>query len=341
LTADSIATAPSTPSVDMQLPVRPRRWRRTSALRELAAEPGLELRQLVQGHFVLPGEGRKEDIASLPGISRYSGDQLLTAVERDLENGVSSVMLFGVPEHKDAEGTGALDENGEVPAAVRLLKDQFGDDLIVMVDVCLCPYTDHGHCGFVRDEEIVNDDSVKALSQMARVLAAAGADFVSPSDMMDGRIGAIRGTLDQHGHSKTSILAYTAKYASAFYGPFRDAAGSSPSFGDRRSYQMDWRNRREAHRELELDLEEGADMVMVKPALAYLDIIRDFADSSPVPVCAYNVSGEYSMVKLAAREGLADERAMTLEVLGAIRRAGADCIITYHASQLAAEKWLA
>ena len=324
----------------MDLPIRPRRWRQTSALRELAAEPGLELRQLIQGHFVLPGQGRREDIGSLPGISRFSADQLLPIVEQDLNNGVKSVMLFGAPEEKDAEGSGALDPQGEVPLAVQLLKQNFGDDLIVMVDVCLCPFTDHGHCGFVREERIVNDDSVKALSEMARVLAEAGADFVSPSDMMDGRVGAIRSTLDRNGFTNTSILAYTAKYASAFYGPFRDAAGSSPSFGDRRSYQMDWRNRREALRELELDLEEGADMVMVKPAMAYLDIIREFADASPVPVCAYNVSGEYSMVKVAAREGLADERAMTLEVLGAINRAGADCIITYHASHLAAQKWL-
>ncbi|MBC8404458.1 MAG: porphobilinogen synthase [Planctomycetes bacterium] len=324
----------------MHLPIRPRRWRRTSALRELSAEPGLECRQLVQGHFVLPGVQRQEDIGSLPGISRFSADQLLPVVERDLSNGVKSVMLFGVPEHKDADGSGALDAQGEVPAAVRLLKQQFGDDLIVMVDVCLCPYTDHGHCGFVHGEEVVNDASVVALSQMAAVLAEAGADFVSPSDMMDGRIGAIRSALDDHGFQQTSILAYTAKYASAFYGPFRDAAGSAPSFGDRRSYQMDFRNRREAHRELELDLDEGADMVMVKPALAYLDIIRDFADASPIPVCAYNVSGEYAMVKMAAREGLAEERAMTLEVLGAIRRAGADCIITYHASQIAAAGWL-
>ncbi len=325
----------------MQLPIRPRRWRQTSALRDLAAEPGLELRQLVQGHFVLPGEGRTETIGSLPGIERYTADHLLPIVERDLNSGVRSVMLFGAPEHKDGEASGALDEQGEVPVAVRLLKEKFGDDLIVMVDVCLCPYTDHGHCGFVKAEEIVNDESVAALSQMAAVLADAGADFVSPSDMMDGRVGAIRSTLDQAGFTNTSILAYTAKYASAFYGPFRDAAGSSPSFGDRRSYQMDWRNRREAMRELELDVDEGADMVMVKPAMAYLDIIRDFAEHSPVPVCAYNVSGEYSMVKVAAREGLADERAMTLEVLGAIRRAGADCIITYHASHLAAQKWLA
>jgi porphobilinogen synthase len=324
----------------MKLPIRPRRWRRSAAMRNLAAEPGLELRQLVQGHFVLPGEGREESIASLPGISRFSADQLISAVEKDLKNGVSSVMLFGVPEQKDLDATGALRVDGEVPTAVRLLKDKFGDDLIVMVDVCLCPYTDHGHCGFVEGEEVLNDSSVVALAKMAGILAQAGADFVCPSDMMDGRIGVIRDSLDEAGHCNTSILAYTAKYASTFYGPFRDAAGSSPSFGDRRSYQMDWRNKREAERELKLDIAEGADMVMVKPALAYMDIIREFAETSPVPVCAYNVSGEYAMVKMAAREGLAEERAMTMEVLGGIRRAGADCIITYHASQIAAEGWL-
>jgi porphobilinogen synthase len=322
-------------------PIRPRRWRRNPAMRELAAESRLELHQLVQGHFVLPGAQRDEPIESLPGISRTSVDHLLKAVERDLDLGVSAVMLFGVPEKKDASGSGAIDPTGEVPLAVAELKRAFGDDLLVMVDVCLCPYTDHGHCGLVEGETVLNDASVALLAQMATVLAAAGADFVCPSDMMDGRIDAIRSALDRADFTQTSILAYTAKYASAFYGPFRDAAGSAPAFGDRRSYQMDWRNRKEAHRELQLDLAEGADMVMVKPALAYLDILRDFAQSSPVPVCAYNVSGEYALVKLAAREGLTEERAMTLEVLGAIRRAGAQCIITYHASQIARQKWLA
>ncbi len=330
----------SADSFSLDLPRRPRRWRRSERMRGLAAETGLELRRLVQGHFVLPGEGRSEEIATLPGVSRHSADRLVSAVELDLARGVAAVMLFGVPENKDDLGSGAHDQNGEVAQAVRALRSAFGDDLLVMVDVCLCPYTSHGHCGFVAGEEIVNDESVGALARMAEVLAAAGADFVCPSDMMDGRIGAIRERLDDAGHTSTSILAYTAKYASAFYGPFRDAAGSAPSFGDRRSYQMDWRNRREAMRELELDLDEGADMVMVKPALAYLDIIRDFAEASPVPVCAYNVSGEYALVKAAAREGLADERALTLETLGAIHRAGADCIITYHASDLARQGWL-
>ncbi|MBC8329732.1 MAG: porphobilinogen synthase [Planctomycetes bacterium] len=329
-----------TPASRFELPHRPRRLRRNPALREMVAETELRLRHLVQGHFVLPGAGREEAIASMPGISRYSADLLVEKVGEDLARGVRAVMLFGVPEAKDAGATGAVDPRGEVPLAVQALKQAFGDRLIVMVDVCLCPYTDHGHCGFVEGEVVVNDASVAHLAEMAKVLAAAGADFVCPSDMMDGRVGVIRAELDEAGYQDTAILAYSAKYASAFYGPFRDAAGSAPGFGDRKSYQMDPRNHREALRELHLDLEEGADMVMVKPALAYLDIIADVAAESDVPVVAYNVSGEFSMVKVAAREGLADEQRMTLEVLGAIRRAGADLIITYHASQAAAEGWI-
>ncbi|RMH02366.1 MAG: porphobilinogen synthase [Planctomycetota bacterium] len=324
----------------LDLPQRPRRLRRTPLVRDLVAETDLRLRHLVQGHFVLPGADRAEDIATMPGIQRLTVDRLVRRAGEDLARGVRSLMLFGVPEDKDGEASGAVDPDGEVPRAVRALKAEFGDELVVMVDVCLCPYTDHGHCGFVEDGEVVNDPSVARLAEMAEVLAAAGADFVCPSDMMDGRVGAIRAALDRRGFTSTGILAYTAKYASAFYGPFRDAAGSAPGFGDRKSYQMDPRNRREALRELRLDLDEGADLVMVKPALAYLDVIADVAAESDVPVVAYNVSGEYSMVKTAAREGLADERAMTLEVLGAIRRAGADLIITYHAAQAAAEGWL-
>ena len=309
-------------------------------MRELVAETHLSLRQLVQGHFVVPGRGRREEIDSLPGVSRLSTDLLREAVEADLARGVRAVMLFGLPEHKDVEASAALDVLGVIPEAVRSLKQAFGEDLVVMTDVCLCPYTDHGHCGFVEGDEIVNDRSVTALAAMAQVHADAGADWVCPSDMMDGRIGAIRHRLDEAGYGSTAILAYTAKYASTYYGPFRDAAHSAPSFGDRRSYQMDPRNRREALREVQLDIEEGADMVMVKPALAYLDVISDAASVSDVPVAAYNVSGEYAMVKLAAREGLADERGLILENLTAIRRAGADVIITYHASQAASEGWL-
>ena len=324
----------------LSLPRRPRRLRRFAVLRDLVAESENRLSHLVQGHFVLPGVGRVEDLSSLPGIRRLSVDQLVKTVAKDLENGVKSVMLFGVPSQKDADATLATDPHGEVPLAVAALKKEFGDDLVVMADVCLCPYTDHGHCGFVEGKEIVNDASVDTLADMAIILAQAGADFVCPSDMMDGRIGQIRNRLDESGFTQTGILAYSAKYASSFYGPFREAAGSAPSFGDRSSYQMDWRNRREALREVQLDLEEGADLVMVKPALSYLDVISDVAEISDVPVVAYNVSGEFAMVKLAAREGLADEEAMTKEILGSIRRAGADLIVTYHASQAAQEGWL-
>ncbi|KAA3611964.1 MAG: porphobilinogen synthase [Planctomycetota bacterium] len=322
------------------MPHRPRRLRRNANLRAMVAESQLHLHQLVQGHFVLPGTGQAQEITSLPGIQRYSVDRLLPAVEADRKVGVRAVMLFGLPQEKDASGTSSQDPDGPIPQAVRALKAEFGDELSVMTDVCLCPYTDHGHCGFLEGEEILNDISVAALAEMAVVHAEAGADFVCPSDMMDGRIGKIRTHLDRKGQSQTGILAYTAKYASAFYGPFREAADSAPSFGDRKTYQMDWRNRREASRELALDLEEGADMVMVKPALAYLDVISDFADQSSVPVVAYNVSGEYALVKMAAAQGLADEQAMTLETLGAIHRAGADLIITYHASEAAHKQWL-
>ena len=324
----------------LDLTHRPRRLRRNANLREMLAEGELRTRQLVQGHFVVPGADREEPVASLPGIARLSPDRLVAQAEKDLDNGMRSVMLFGVPEHKDGEATAALDPEGEVPVAVRALKSAFGDDLSVMVDVCLCPYTDHGHCGFVEGQEVVNDRSVGALARMATVLAESGADFVCPSDMMDGRIGVIRHTLDQAGFEDTGILAYSAKYASAFYGPFRDAAGSAPGFGDRKTYQMDPRNSREALREVQLDLEEGADLVMVKPALAYLDILRSVAEISPVPVVAYNVSGEYAMVQLAVREGLAEERKMVTEVLGSMTRAGADLIVTYHASRVAEQGWL-
>ncbi|MFQ5747945.1 MAG: porphobilinogen synthase [Planctomycetota bacterium] len=325
----------------LDLPQRPRRLRRTAALREIVAETDLRLRHLVQGQFLVPGNRRVEEITTLPGMARFSVDRLLTAVETDLDNGVRSVMLFGLPSHKDSRATNAFDPEGVVPAGARALKHAFGDDLVVMTDVCLCPYTDHGHCGFVEEGEILNDPTAVALGKMAVVHAQAGADAVCPSDMMDGRVGVIRKTLDEAGCANTAILAYTAKYASNFYGPFREAAHSAPAFGDRRSYQMDPRNRREALRELRLDVEEGADLVMVKPALAYLDVLADVARASEVPVAAYNVSGEYAMVQLAAREGLGEERALALEVLNAIRRAGADLIITYHASRAGEAEWLA
>ena len=324
----------------LNMPQRPRRLRRTSLLRDAVAENEVRLRHLVQGHFVLPGSGITQPIKAMPGVSRQTADELLKTVGINLDRGIGSVMLFGVPETKDAQASGAIDPEGEVPLAVRALKQEFGKDLLVLADVCLCPYTDHGHCGFIEGEDVVNDRSTLHLARMATVLADAGADFVCPSDMMDGRIGVIREALDTANHQDTAILAYSAKYASAFYGPFREAADSAPTFGDRRSYQMDSRNGREATREMLLDIEEGADMIMVKPAMAYMDIIRAAKEISPVPVVAYNVSGEYSMVKLSVREGLADEQALVTEILGGLRRAGADLIITYHAEDAAREGWI-
>lgn len=329
------------PSVaDLGLAARPRRLRRAPALRDLVAETELTLRHLIQGHFVLEGRGRAEDIPALPGIRRASADRLLEQVERDLANGVRAVLLFGVAERKDESGSAAADPRGAIPRAVAELRRAFGQELLVFTDVCLCGYTSHGHCGLVHGGEVVNDPSVAALAEMALCHAESGADFVCPSDMMDGRVRRIRARLDAAGFSGTGILSYTAKYASAYYGPFRAAAQSAPAFGDRRSYQMDPRNRREALRELRLDVEEGADIVMVKPALAYLDVVAAFAAASEVPVCAYNVSGEYRMVQLAAQAGIADERSLALENLTAIRRAGADLIVTYHAAAAAAGQWL-
>lgn len=325
----------------LDLPIRPRRLRRNAALRRLVAETDVPVRRMVQGHFVLPGEGREEAIASLPGIVRCSPDVLVRRVAADLEHGIGAVMLFGVEGGKDETGAAAADPAGPLPTAVRRLRAEFGADLVVMADVCLCAHTVHGHCGVVDETgAIVNDATVHALGRVARTLAEAGADFVCPSDMMDGRVACVRGELDAHGFEDVSILAYTAKYASAFYGPFRDAADSTPAFGDRRSHQMDPRNRREALRELALDVEEGADVVMVKPALAYLDVVADFAEHSPVPVAAYNVSGEYAMVRAMAEAGLANEADLVREVLASILRAGADLVVGYHASRAAAEGWL-
>jgi porphobilinogen synthase len=320
---------------------RPRRLRRTPLMRELAAETRLHSSNLMMPHFVVPGIKRRVPIDAMPGIERYSADELLRAVAADLKLGVSQVLLFGVPDSgKDAVGSGAAAEAGLVPEAVRVLKKEFGDDLLVATDVCLCGYTDHGHCGVLRDGEVQNDESLPHLCNMALAHARAGADIVAPSDMMDGRIGAVRGDLDDAGFSDTALMAYSIKYASAYYGPFREAAGSAPGKGDRKGYQMDVRNRREAFREAQLDESQGADILMVKPALAYLDIIADLRTNTTLPVACYNVSGEYSMVKAAAAKGWIDEGAVVRENLHAMRRAGADLIITYHARDALASKWL-
>jgi porphobilinogen synthase len=314
-----------------------RRLRRTEALRGLVRETTLSASQLIQPLFVVAGENVREGVDSMPGIERFSISELVAEATEIAAAGVGSVLLFGIPSAKDETGTGAYDDEGVVQMAVRALKEAH-PDLLVMTDVCLCEYTSHGHCGFVRDGEVDNDITVELLAKTAISHAEAGADAVAPSDMMDGRIGTIRHQLDEEGHSNVPILAYSAKYASAFYGPFRDAAESTPESGDRRGYQMDPANAAEAVREAQLDLEEGADMLMVKPATPYLDVVRRVKDATGAPVAAYQVSGEYSALKAAARNGWLEERAAVLETLTSIRRAGADAIVTYYAKEAAA--WL-
>jgi porphobilinogen synthase len=316
---------------------RLRRFRRTAALRSLVRETRLDPAELVSPLFVCPGEGVERPLEGLDGIAQRSVDRVCEAAAEAHAEGVGAVLLFGIPEEKDEAGSGAYDEDGIVQRALHALREQVAG-LVLMTDVCLCEYTSHGHCGIVEGDEIVNDVSLELLARTAVSHAEAGADVVAPSDMMDGRVAAIRGALDDAGFERTPILAYSAKYASAFYGPFREAAGSAPAFGDRRSYQMDPPNVREALRECELDLAEGADALMVKPALPYLDVIAAVRERFDAPLFAYNVSGEYAMVKSAAAGGWLDERAAALEGLTAIKRAGADAIITYWARDVA--RWL-
>ena len=313
---------------------RLRRFRRTVSLRGLVRETRLSLDQFVMPLFVAPEPLANEE---LPGMARFDITGLLHEVEGLAGSGVRAVMLFGVPEVKDDEATGAWEEDGIVQIALRALRPRF-PELVLLTDVCLCEYMSHGHCGVVVDGDIDNDRSLELLARTAVSHAEAGADIVAPSDMMDGRVGAIREALDDHGLETTPILAYSAKYASAFYGPFREAADSAPSFGDRRGYQMDPANVREALRECKIDLAEGADAIMIKPALPYLDVIRAAREAFQVPLAAYNVSGEYAMVKAAARAGWLDERAAALESLTAIKRAGADLIVSYWTRDLPA--WL-
>jgi porphobilinogen synthase len=321
---------------------RPRRLRYHPAVRDLVAEARIDSDMLVQPHFVVPGTNVSEPIDAMPGIDHQSVDRLVATVNDDLESGIRSVLLFGVPDPSDKtpDGSASWADDGEVPTAVRALKTEFGDELVVMTDVCLCGYTDHGHCGLVAGDRIDNDATLPLLANMALAHARAGADVVAPSDMMDGRVAAIRHALDEDDLDHTAIMSYSVKYASAYYGPFREAAHSAPSSGDRRSHQMDVRNRREALLEAELDLEEGADILMVKPALAYLDVVRDLRDAFTQPLAVYNVSGEYSMVKAAADRGWIDEQALVLENWYAFRRAGADILITYHGRQALVEGWL-
>ena len=316
---------------------RMRRLRRTEALRSLVRETELSPRHLIQPLFVVAGENVREGVDSMPGVERFSISELVAEATEIASAGIGSVLLFGVPASKDESGSGAYDDEGVVQMAVRALKEAH-PDLTVITDVCLCEYTSHGHCGFVREGEVDNDITVELLAKVAISHAEAGADAVAPSDMMDGRVGTIRHQLDEEGHSEVPIIAYSAKYASAFYGPFRDAAESTPEFGDRRGYQMDPANAAEAVREAELDLEEGADMLMVKPATPYLDVVRRVKEARGAPLAAYHVSGEYSMLKAAAAQGWIDERAAVLETLTSIRRAGADAIVTYYAKEAAG--WL-
>ncbi len=293
--------------------------------------------QLILPMFAVTGRGRAEPIESLGGHARLSPDLIAGAAKRAFAAGVPAVLLFGISDSKDEMGSGAHDADGAAQQAVRAIKEAV-PEMVVITDVCLCAYTDHGHCGLLTDGDVDNDRSLDVIAAAAVSHAAAGADIVAPSDMMDGRVGAIRSALDADGFGTTAILSYAAKYASAFYGPFRDAAGSAPGFGDRRGYQMDPANAREALREVRLDLDEGADMVMVKPAATYLDVIQNVRNMTDVPLVAYHVSGEYAMIKAAAERGWLDERTAALETLTAIRRAGADMVITYHAE--AAAQWL-
>ena len=319
---------------------RPRRLRENEIIRNLCAETLLDYNKLIMPYFVIEGTHIKEPIESMPGVSRLSIDNLLKTLEADIALGVKSIILFGIPLEKDEKASGAYDDNGIIQKACREIKKHFGN-VYIITDVCLCEYTSHGHCGMVVGNRIDNDSTLELLAKTAVSHAKAGADMVAPSDMMDGRIEAIRMALDDEGFTHIPILSYAAKYASAFYGPFRDAAGSAPQFGDRRSYQMDFRNSREALKEVYLDIEEGADIVMVKPALAYLDIIHRVKQAVDVPVCAYNVSGEYSMVKAASTLGFGDEARLVREIMTAIFRAGADMVISYHTVDILKNKWFA
>jgi porphobilinogen synthase len=320
-----------------ELIYRPRRLRASAGIRNMVRETQLSVQDFVYPIFVVPGINIKKEIPSLPGQYHLSADQAAEAAKEAAALGIPAVLLFGLPEYKDAKGSSAWDMKSPVQRAMVLIKKAL-PDMVVIGDVCLCEYTDHGHCGLLKGQEVDNDPTLDLLARVAVSQAKAGADMIAPSDMMDGRVAAIREALDIEGFANRSIMAYSAKYASAFYGPFREAADSAPKFGDRRAYQMDPANVREALKEVDLDVSEGADIVMVKPALSYLDVISKVRDSFDLPVAAYNVSGEYAMVKAASANGWIEEQRTTLEILTSIKRAGADIIITYHA--LDAARWL-
>ncbi len=318
----------------MELTIRPRRLRSSDTLRRMVRETRVSPDSLVYPLFLIEGENIKEPIPSLDGQFRYSPDRICEEIEVCLHAGVSRVLLFGIPAHKDACGSSAWDPNGVVQQGIRAIKAKYPQCYII-TDVCMCEYTDHGHCGILCGHNVDNDKTLEVLAKTALSHVQAGADMVAPSDMMDGRIAAIRTMLDSHGFENVPIMSYSAKYASAFYGPFRDAAGSAPAFGDRRGYQMDPHNRREALKECALDVEEGADILMVKPALSYLDIIRECSDAFDLPMAAYSVSGEYAMIKAAGKAGLIDEHRVMCESALSIYRAGANILITYFAKELA------
>lgn len=316
---------------------RLRRLRRTEAIRAMVRENHVRVDELIYPLFVTEGKGLSIPVESMPGVCQYSVDALGSILDRIEKSGIKAVLLFGIPTHKDEVGSSAYSEDGVVPQAIRAIRERL-PGLTIIADVCLCEYTSHGHCGLVKDGVILNDDTLPLLAKAAVVYAAAGADIVAPSDMMDGRVAAIRSALDEKGFENVAVMAYSAKFASAYYGPFRDAAHSAPQFGDRRTYQMDPANGREALREVSADVREGADFIIAKPAIAYLDIVRDIALACELPVVAYNVSGEYAMVKAAAANGWIDERRVVMENLLGMKRAGAKMIITYHA--LDAAEWI-
>lgn len=319
---------------------RPRRLRKNSIIRALVAETRLSKDMFVYPMFVAKGISGRQEITAMPGIHHFSVDELSKEVEALLKIGINKILLFGVGDEKTPDGKSAADFKGIVPTAVRRLKAEFSSNLYLITDVCVCAYTDHGHCGVLANDYVLNDESVEVLSQMALTHAEAGADMVAPSDMMDGRVIAIRELLDKEGMTETAIMSYAAKFSSAYYGPFREAADSAPGKGDRKGYQMDFRNQRESLKEILLDEEEGADIVMVKPALAYLDVIKAACENSLLPVACYNVSGEYSIVKNAASASLIDEQQIVMENMYAFARAGAGIVITYHAKDILENGWL-
>ncbi|MDM5199967.1 MULTISPECIES: porphobilinogen synthase [Fictibacillus] len=316
---------------------RHRRLRTSESMRALVRETHLHTDDLIYPIFFVEGEKVKQEVPSMPGVYHVSLDFLHEEMQELVDLNIRSVMVFGVPDHKDEVGSSAYDHNGIVQRAIKIIKESF-PQLTVIADTCLCQYTDHGHCGIIRDGEVLNDESLAALANTAVSQAKAGADVIAPSNMMDGFVTAIRAGLDEAGFLNVPIMSYSVKYSSAYYGPFREAAHSSPQFGDRKSYQMDPANRMEALREAESDIEEGADFLMVKPALAYLDVLRELKDRYPLPLVAYNVSGEYSMIKAAAQNGWIDEESIVMETLTGMKRAGADLIITYHAKDVS--RWL-